>query len=182
MDGTQPTVVAWSRIAGWIMASYAWIATVSFGSALIDSMYARTLSDSTSVAAVARAFNEVSDFQNLPLAVGVLAGIAALVMASDRPLVRNLLIASLACTLAPIPIVMLLGDLIEDAGAGPGLRLTLAAGASLLAMGSLSPLPTDRRRDGGTRVASSPATDSARAVDSSKFEGKRRVRMGTLSV
>ena len=56
------------------------------------------------------------------------------VMAADRPLVRNLLIASLACTLAPIPIVMLLGDLIEDAGAGPGLRLALGAGASLLAM------------------------------------------------
>jgi hypothetical protein len=136
MEGTEQTGAGWNRFTGWLMGIYAWIVTLAFGATIIDGIYARALSDSASVAAVARAFNEASDFQNLPLVVGVLAGIAALVMASDRPLVRNLLIASLALTLAPVPIVMFLGDLIADAdaGAGPGLRLALGAGASLLAM------------------------------------------------
>jgi hypothetical protein len=130
----QQVSAGWGRIADWVVGLYAWIVALAFGATVIDSIYSRALADSSSIAAVARAFSESSDFQNLPLAVAVLTGIAALVMASDRPLVRNLLIASLALTLAPLPIMMFLGDLTADAGAGPGLRLALGAGASLLAL------------------------------------------------
>jgi hypothetical protein len=134
MEGTQQAGAGWSRIADWVMGIYAWILTLAFGATLVDGIYARALSDNASVAAVTRAFNEAADFQQLPLAVGVMTGIAALVMASDKPLVRYLVIASLALTLAPLPIMLLLGDLMADAGAGHGLRLALAASASLFAM------------------------------------------------
>jgi hypothetical protein len=150
MEGTEQTGSGWNRFTGWLMGIYAWIVALAFGATIIDGIYARALSDSTSVAGVARAFNEASDFQGLPLVVGVLTGIAALVMASDRPLVRNLLIASLALTLAPVPIVMFLGDLIADAGAGPGLRFALGAGASLLAMAA-TVVFIGRARDGAAR-------------------------------
>jgi hypothetical protein len=134
MEGTQQTGAAWGRFADWIMGIYAWIVTFAFGAVLIDSIYSRSLADSTSVASVIRAFNQAADFQQLPLAVAVPTGIAALIMAADKPLVRYLMIASLALTLAPLPVVMLFGDLAAAAGAGTGLRLALGGGASLLAM------------------------------------------------
>lgn len=134
MNGARQTGAAWGRFADWVMGIYAWIVAFAFGAAVIDSIYSRSLADSTSVAAVSRAFNEASDFQALPLAVAVLTGIAALIMAADKPLVRYLMIASLGLTLAPLAIAMLLGDLVADAGGGAALRLALSGGASLLAL------------------------------------------------
>ncbi len=134
MESTQRTVTEWGRIADWFMGFYAWIVALAFGAALIDSVYARSLADSTSVAAVAKAFSESADIQTLPMALAVVAGIGALVMVAQKPLARYFAIASLALTLAPLPVVMLFGDLAAQAGAGTGLRLALAGGASLFAM------------------------------------------------
>ena len=154
MEGTQQTGIEWGRIADWLMGFYAWIVTLAFGAALIDSIYARSLAESTTVTAVARAFSEAADFQQLPMALAVVVGIGALVMVAQKPLARYLVIASLALTLAPLPVVMLFGDLAARAGAGTGLRVVLSAGASLFAMaatvaflgrvrggGGLPPLP-----------------------------------------
>jgi len=136
MEGTKQTGTDWGRVADWVIGSYAWIVTLAFGAAIIDSIYARSLSGGASVAAVARAFNESADFQQLPMALAVVVGIGALVMTAQKPLARNLVIASLALTLAPLPVVMFLGDLAAEAGAGTGtgLRLALGAGASMCAM------------------------------------------------
>ena len=154
MEGTQQTGVEWGRIADWLMGFYAWIVTLAFGAAIIDSIYARSLSGSTTVAGVSRAFSEAADVQQLPLALAVVVGIGALVMVAQKPLARYLVIASLGLTLAPLPVVMLFSDLAVRAGAGTGLRLSLSAGASVLAMvatvvflgrarggGGLPPLP-----------------------------------------
>ena len=61
-------------------------------------------------------------------------GFAALVLVAHKPLARNLVIASFALTLAPLPVIVLFGDLIAEAGVGTGIRLAFGAGASLLAM------------------------------------------------
>ena len=136
MEGTQRTGTEWGRIADWLMGFYTWVVALTFGAALIDSAYARSLSGSTSVAAVARAFNEAADIQQLPMTLGVVVGIGALVIVAQQPLARYLVIASLGLSLAPLPVVLLLGDLADKAGAGTGtgLRLALSAGASLFAM------------------------------------------------
>ena len=55
-------------------------------------------------------------------------------------------------------------------------------GVSFGARRSDSPRPSARMRPGATRTARSLATDSARALESSQFDGKRSVRIGALSV
>ena len=69
-------------------------------------------------------------------AAAVVVGIGALVIVAQKPLARYFVIASLALTLAPLPVAMMFGDLATEAGVGTGagLRLALAGGASLFAM------------------------------------------------
>jgi len=148
MAVTQPTGTDGGRLADWLLGFYTWIVALAFGSAIIDSIYARFLAGGATVAAVARAFNESADFQQLPMALAVVVGIGALVMTAQKPLARNLVIASLALTLAPLPVAMLFGDLAAAAGAGTGLRLALGAGASLFAMAA-TVIFLGRARSGG---------------------------------
>lgn len=160
MESTRRTGTEWGRVGDWTMGAYAWVVTLVFGVTIIDSIYARFLADSTTVAAVARAFNESADFQNLPMALAVVLGIGALIMVAQTPLARYLVIASLALTLAPLPVVMLFGDLAARAGAGTGLRLALSAGASVLAMVA-AVVFLGRARGGGLASADAHPGESA---------------------
>lgn len=136
MEGSERSDALPTRLSGWLLGLYAWIVALAFGAMLIDSVYASSLAGSESVGAVAVALHEAADFQQLPMALAVIAGIATLVMVVQRPMPRYLISVSLALTLAPLPVIMLFGDLIADAGegAGTGIRLALGAGASLSAM------------------------------------------------
>jgi hypothetical protein len=116
------------------MGLYAWVFALAFGTVLLDGVYANSLMNSAGLDVITNAFNEAADFLQLPLALAVIAGIAALVVTAHRSAARNCVIASLVLILSPLPVILIFGETITEAGAGGILRLALGAGSSLLAM------------------------------------------------
>lgn len=123
-----------ARPGDWLIGLYAWLSALSFGAVLLDRVYAGSLAEAAGSAPVSLAFNEAADFLQLPLGLAVLAGLAVLVIAAERPSARNFVIASLALTLMPLPVMLFVGDGLAGGDVGGILRLAFGAGASLLAM------------------------------------------------
>jgi hypothetical protein len=121
-------------LGDWIVSFYAWLFAATFGIVLLDVVYAGTMRTLAEPDVSARVFTSVADFLLIPLGLTVLAGVAAALVAAERRLARNLVVASLLVILAPIPVLVLFGSELAAAGAGTPLRLGLGACGSLLAM------------------------------------------------
>jgi hypothetical protein len=121
-------------LAGVIVALYAWLAACSFGIVFLDGVYARSIERIGAAENLAGVLNEVGDMLQLPLALMVLTGVAALLAVLHRRRARRFLLASLVLTLAPLPAVWILGAWIEATGTGPWFRLGIGGLASVFAM------------------------------------------------
>jgi len=124
-------------------ALYTWSAAVFFGAVLLDVVYASLLGvvDESLTQPV---FGEVSDFLLVLGAFSLLAGLAAIALAWNVPLARNLFALSLLVLavsefLVPIVLFPLLRATPDSSvlGITPYVRLVPLALASLLALGGL---------------------------------------------
>jgi len=134
MNESERMAAGGGIVSSWIMGVYAWLFALAFGATALDTVYARSIERIGAGETLAGVLNEVGDLLQLPLVLMIVAGCAALATVLQRRFARNLVIASLVVTLAPIPALVLFGDSLADAGSGTWLRLLLGAAASVLAM------------------------------------------------
>ena len=99
-----------------VVGLYAWLASVAFGAAWLDLVYARA------VPASEAAFSRVADLLLMISAASVLAALAALVLAWSWRQVRSLLTASLALVILGLLAPVFLSPLLPSTGSPPCLR------------------------------------------------------------
>jgi hypothetical protein len=121
------------RLRALLVGFYAWMAAASFGLTALDVVYAGAIRGALGPGSVAVVFNEPADFLLAFGALAMAAGVAALALTWQSPLVRNLLAASAVLTVLMPLAPVLLQPLVEAAGAGARLRLLGAAAVSLTA-------------------------------------------------
>jgi hypothetical protein len=120
------------KLAGSILVGgYAWILSISFGTVLLDILYANQVPEAKT------AFSKVADFLLLVNFVSLLSALAAIALSWNVKTARNLFIASLLVSLSQLLIPAFFAPFIQNTpelSIGPWLRIIINAAASILAL------------------------------------------------
>ena len=120
--------ISTAAIKSILVGSYAWLATISFGLVLLDTIYAGLVPDSST------APGEVADFLLFIKALTTLAALGAIGSAMDKKTSRNFLTASLAVSILGVLLFISLSQVLEnDSSFGSVIRIILNGSVSILA-------------------------------------------------
>jgi len=140
MSGIDTAEYPRDTLSSIVVGLYAWVLAASFGAAVLDVVYAKTIAGVVDAAQTVRIFSEVSDFLLLPLVLATIAAVSALAFAFNARPARTLIVASVAMMFAPILLHVLLGPLLTESSVGTWLRLVGGGSASALAIAGLERL------------------------------------------
>jgi hypothetical protein len=119
--------------------SYTWIASIFFGTVLLDIVYARLARYAFTPSETASLFSEAADFLLLILAFTILASVGAIIASWQVRSARNAFVASILCIVLPLMFYSLISAAQADLGPNLGMwvRLVTSGLSSILAFAGL---------------------------------------------